>query len=121
MVDARLFSLFIAAALVLAATPGHGIFYVLGRTLSGGRREGVLSSLGTFLGGLVHVLAAALGLSALLVASATAFCVVKCAGAAYLVWIGLGMIRSRNQAFDLVAVLGPPTEHLPAGSPDGDA
>ncbi len=107
MVDARLFTLFIAAALILAATPGPGIFYVLGRTLSGGRREGILSSLGTFLGGLVHVFAAAVGLSALLVASATAFSVVKFAGAAYLVWIGVGMIRSRNQAFDLVAVPAP--------------
>jgi threonine/homoserine/homoserine lactone efflux protein len=104
MVDARLFSLFFAAALILAATPGPGIFYVLGRTLSGGRHEGVLSSLGTFLGGLVHVFAAAVGLSALLVASATAFSVVKYAGAAYLVWIGIGMIRSRNQAFHLVAL-----------------
>jgi threonine/homoserine/homoserine lactone efflux protein len=109
MVDLRLFTLFLGAALILALTPGPGILYVLGRTLSGGRREGVLSSLGTFLGGLVHVLAAALGLSALLVASATAFTVVKFAGAAYLVLIGLGMIRSRNQGFDLKAN---PVSHL---------
>jgi threonine/homoserine/homoserine lactone efflux protein len=107
VVDARLFTLFIAAALILAATPGPGIFYVLGRTLSGGRREGFLSSLGTFLGGLVHVFAAAVGLSALLVASAAAFTVVKFAGAAYLVWIGIGMIRSRNQAFDLATAPAP--------------
>ena len=111
MLDARLFSLFLAAALILAVTPGPGIFYVLGRTLSGGRREGVLSSLGTFLGGLVHVFAAAIGLSALLVASATAFSVVKYAGAAYLVWIGIGMIRSRDQLFDLVAV-PVPQQHI---------
>lgn len=103
MLDWRLFLVFLAAAVVLAITPGPGIFYVLGRTLSGGRREGILSSLGTFLGGLIHVFAAALGLSAILAASAIAFSVVKYAGAVYLVWLGIQMIRSRNQAFDLNA------------------
>jgi threonine/homoserine/homoserine lactone efflux protein len=96
MVDAHLFVLFLAAACVLAATPGPGIYYVLGRTLAGGTREGVESSLGTFLGGLVHVIAAALGLSTILAASATAFSVIKYAGALYLVWIGVQMIRTRN-------------------------
>jgi threonine/homoserine/homoserine lactone efflux protein len=96
MLDGRLFALFLAAATLLAVTPGPGIFYVLTRTLAGGRREGVLSALGTFMGGLVHVLAAALGLSAILGASATAFAIVKYAGAVYLLWIGVSMIRSRN-------------------------
>ena len=100
MVDHRLFLVFLAAALILAVTPGPGIFYVLARTLAGGRRDGVFSSLGTFLGGLVHVLAAALGLSAVLAASATAFTIVKYAGALYLIWIGLTMIRTRNASFD---------------------
>lgn len=100
MVDPYLFPLFMAAALLLAATPGPGIFYVLTRTLAGGRREGVLSSFGTFLGGLIHVIAAALGLSALLVASATAFSVVKYLGALYLLWMGITMIRTRNAEFD---------------------
>jgi threonine/homoserine/homoserine lactone efflux protein len=100
MVDHRLFAIFLAAALVLAITPGPGIFYVLTRTFAGGRREGIVSSLGTFLGGLVHVVAAALGLSAVLAASATAFTVLKYAGALYLLWIGIAMIRTRNLAFD---------------------
>ena len=100
MVDPYLFPLFMAAALLLAATPGPGIFYVLTRTLAGGRREGVLSSFGTFLGGLIHVIAAAFGLSALLVASATAFSVVKYLGALYLLWMGITMIRTRNAEFD---------------------
>jgi threonine/homoserine/homoserine lactone efflux protein len=100
MVDPHLFALFMAAALVLAATPGPGIFYVLARTLAGGRGEGVLSSFGTFLGGLIHVIAAALGLSALLVASAAAFSVVKYLGALYLLWMGITMIRTRNAEFD---------------------
>jgi threonine/homoserine/homoserine lactone efflux protein len=96
MVDAQRFSLFFIAALVLAATPGPGIFYVLARTLAGGRREGILSSLGTFAGGMFHVFAAALGISAILAASAVAFHTVKYAGAAYLVWLGIRMIRTRN-------------------------
>jgi threonine/homoserine/homoserine lactone efflux protein len=81
---------------LLAITPGPGIFYVLARSLAGGRREGVESSLGTFLGGLVHVLGAALGISAVLAASALAFAIVKYAGAAYLMYLGVRMIRSRN-------------------------
>jgi len=65
MIDPHKFVLFFAAAFVLAVTPGAGIFYVLARTLAGGRREGVQSSVGTFVGGQFHVLAAALGVSAL--------------------------------------------------------
>src|SRR6202023_805918 len=96
MVDVHRFFLFLAAALVLAITPGPGIFYVLARSLAGGRREGIHSSLGTFVGGLFHVFAAALGISAILAASAVAFHTVKYAGAAYLVWLGIRMIRARN-------------------------
>jgi len=96
MFDTHRFLLFFAAALLLAITPGPGIFYVLARSLAGGRREGILSSFGTFVGGLFHVLAAALGVSAILAASALAFHTVKYAGAAYLVWLGIRMIRTRN-------------------------
>jgi threonine/homoserine/homoserine lactone efflux protein len=96
MLDTHRFFLFFIAALVLAVTPGPGIFYVLARTLAGGRREGVLSSLGTLAGGMFHVFAAALGISAILAASAVAFHTVKYAGAAYLVWLGIRMIRTRN-------------------------
>src|SRR5260370_26309868 len=96
MTDSYHFLLFLGAAVVLAITPGPGIFYVLARTLAGGRREGIQSSLGTFVGGLFHVLAAALGISAILAASAAAFHTIKYAGAAYLVWLGVRMIRSRN-------------------------
>ena len=97
MIDPHKFALFLAAALILAATPGAGIFYVLARTLAGGRHEGVRSSFGTFVGGMFHVLAAALGVSAILAASAVAFHTVKYAGAAYLVFLGIRMIRSRNE------------------------
>jgi len=96
MPDPHHFLLFFAAALILAITPGPGIFYVLARSLAGGKREGVQSSFGTFAGGLFHVFAAALGISAILAASAVAFHTVKYAGAAYLAWLGIRMIRSRN-------------------------
>jgi threonine/homoserine/homoserine lactone efflux protein len=100
MLDGHLLVLFLAAAALLAVTPGPGIFYVLARTLSGGKREGVLSACGTFIGGSIHVLAAGFGLSAVLAASATAFSVVKYAGALYLVWLGFRMIRTRNVPMD---------------------
>jgi len=96
MTDMHHFLLFLGAAAVLAITPGPGIFYVLARTLAGGRREGISSAVGTFFGGLFHVVAAALGVSAILAASAVAFHTVKYAGAAYLVWLGIRMIRTRN-------------------------
>jgi threonine/homoserine/homoserine lactone efflux protein len=80
---------FLAAAAVLAITPGPGIFYVLARSLGEGTRVGVRSSLGTALGGLCHVVGAALGLSTLLMTSATAFEVVRYVGACYLVYLGI--------------------------------
>lgn len=83
--------------MLLAITPGPGIFYVLARSLRGGRREGMLSAGGTFLGGIVHVVAAAFGLSAILAASAIAFETVRYAGAAYLIYLGYRMIRSRHE------------------------
>ena len=85
---------FVAAATLLAVTPGPGIFYVAARTLAGGRAEGVASSFGTGLGGLFHVLAGALGISALVMASAELFAVLKWLGALYLIWLGVRTISS---------------------------
>jgi threonine/homoserine/homoserine lactone efflux protein len=107
MIQTHQLPLFLAAAVLLAATPGPGMLYVLARSLAGGRREGALSSLGTFVGGLVHVVAAAVGLSALLAASAMAFAIVKYAGAAYLVWLGVRMIVKARDEQDEVAVAAP--------------
>src|SRR6202051_2183503 len=84
--------LFLTAAVLLAIAPGPGMLYVLARSLAGGRREGVLSALGTFLGGMVHVFAAALGVSIILAKSAVAFSTVKYVGAAYLCFLGVRMI-----------------------------
>jgi threonine/homoserine/homoserine lactone efflux protein len=85
---AEQFWLFLAAATLLALTPGPGMFYVGARTLSGGLGEGLASTIGTGLGGLVHVLAAAFGLSALILAGAEVFTVMKLLGGCYLVWLG---------------------------------
>jgi threonine/homoserine/homoserine lactone efflux protein len=91
------FPLFLAAALVIAAIPGPGIFYVAARTLSGGRKAGIASTLGTALGGLVHVVAGALGVSAIILASAELFSALKFAGALYLVWLGIRTFREGRQ------------------------
>ena len=92
MFDSTRFALFLTAALLLAIAPGPGMLYVLARSLAGGKREGVLSALGTFLGGMVHVFAAALGVSIILAKSALAFATVKYLGAAYLCFLGVRMI-----------------------------
>jgi len=101
-------ALFLAAALVIALTPGPGIFYVAARTLSGGRGEGLASSVGTGLGGLVHVAAGALGVSALVMASADAFGVLKLVGAVYLVYLGIKTWRTAGmvEAMPGVAAAG---------------
>jgi threonine/homoserine/homoserine lactone efflux protein len=92
MTDLMHLLMFFAAALLLAITPGPGIFYVAARTLAGGRAEGIASSVGTGLGGLVHVVAGALGVSAIVLASAELFTALKLIGAAYLVWLGIRTI-----------------------------
>jgi threonine/homoserine/homoserine lactone efflux protein len=97
MPDRAHLTAFLAAALVLAITPGPGIFYVLARSLGEGTRVGVRSSLGTAVGGLCHVVAAALGLSALLMTSATAFEVVRLAGAVYLLFLGVKTLLGRRE------------------------
>ncbi|HKF22320.1 MAG TPA: LysE family translocator [Candidatus Angelobacter sp.] len=97
MIETHKFALFLTASLLLAATPGPGMLYVLSRTLAGGKREGVLSSLGTFLGGMVHVFAAAAGLSVVLATSAMAFSVVKFAGAGYLIFLGLKLLLNAKR------------------------
>jgi len=92
MFDSTRIFLFLTAAVLLAIAPGPGMLYVLARSLAGGKREGVLSAFGTFLGGMVHVFAAALGISIVLAKSAAAFATVKYAGAAYLCLLGVRMI-----------------------------
>lgn len=87
---------FLIAAVVLAITPGPGIAYVVARTVAGGRSEGLASCFGTGLGGLVHVLAAAFGLSLLIAQSAWAFNLLKYLGAAYLLYLGIRMLLRKD-------------------------
>jgi threonine/homoserine/homoserine lactone efflux protein len=92
MIDHAHLLIFLTAALLLAIAPGPGMLYVLARSLAGGRCEGLLSALGTFAGGMVHVVAAAAGISIILARSAVAFSTVKYLGAAYLCFLGVRMI-----------------------------
>lgn len=96
MPDFATFTLFLTAAFILSITPGPAILYTLARSLNGGKSEGILSALGLFTGGLVHVIAAAIGISSLLMTSALAFTIVKYVGAAYLISIGLKTLFSRD-------------------------
>ena len=95
------FTTFLLTATVLAITPGPGLAYVVARTVAGGRAEGLASCCGTALGGLLHVVTAALGLSLLIAQSAMAFNLLKYLGAAYLVYLGIRMLV-RGQGVDAV-------------------
>ena len=114
MPDLSQFALYFAAALLLAITPGPGIFYVAARTLAGGRAEGIASSFGTGLGGMVHVLAGSLGVSALVLASAELFTALKLLGAAYLVWLGFRTFQSARREAAAVSEGGTPAPALGA-------
>jgi threonine/homoserine/homoserine lactone efflux protein len=95
---------FAIAAVILAITPGPGIAYVVARTVAGGRSEGLASCFGTGIGGMLHVLAAALGLSLVVAQSAVAFNLVKYVGAAYLVYLGIRLLLRKDQALTLKPV-----------------
>ena len=101
-------TLFVSAALALILTPGPVVVYVVTRSLNQGRKAGLVSVLGLELGNLVHVLAAALGLSALLLSSAVAFNLVKYLGAAYLIYLGIQKLRAK----DTLAEQAPPPDSL---------
>src|SRR5580704_15780326 len=88
--------LFVSAAVVLLVIPGPAVLYVTSRTIGQGRSAGLVSALGIGAGTLVHVAAAAVGLSALLMSSAVAFSAVKYLGAAYLTYLGIQKLRSQD-------------------------
>jgi threonine/homoserine/homoserine lactone efflux protein len=99
--------LFIVAALALLVVPGPAVLYIVARSVAQGRAAGFVSDLGIHSATLVHVAAASLGLSALLASSAVAFSVVKYAGAAYLIWIGLRKLFGREETPDVDMALKP--------------
>jgi RhtB (resistance to homoserine/threonine) family protein len=108
------FGVFLVTAIVLNLTPGQDTFYILGRTIAEGRRAGLASVLGISSGSLIHTIAAALGLSALIAASASAFLALKLLGAAYLIYLGLRMWFTRTPA--AVAVQSAVFSHSTFGS-----
>lgn len=90
---------FLTAAVLLNLSPGPDIAYVLGQTMRGGKRSGFAAMFGVWTGAFAHVLMAAAGLSVILATSAVAFSIVKWAGAAYLIWLGIAALRSGGGSF----------------------
>lgn len=104
MPETKTLALFSVAALALLLIPGPVVFYVITRSISQGRQAGVVSALAAGIGNYVHVLAATAGLSAILLSSAVAFSIVKYAGAAYLIYLGLHTLLARPKAETIAAV-----------------
>ncbi len=103
MLDLSTFALFCAASFALAVAPGPAVLYIVAQSVDQGRLAGLVSALGIATGGLVHVAAATIGLSSLLASSATAFTIVKYAGAAYLVILGIRRLLTRETLDDEIA------------------
>lgn len=108
MLSSNAFTIYLFTAFLLAITPGPGIFYVAARTLSGGRSEGIASSLGNGLGGLFHVAAGSLGVSAIVLSSAELFTALKLVGALYLIWMGYRTIRQARLDYRSLGNAEPP-------------
>jgi threonine/homoserine/homoserine lactone efflux protein len=96
MPDPTLWGLFVVASIVLLLTPGPAVLFIVARSVAQGRSAGLVSVLGIHLGTIVHIVAAAVGLSALVVSSALAFAIVKYLGAAYLIWIGIRTLLAKD-------------------------
>jgi threonine/homoserine/homoserine lactone efflux protein len=94
MIDPTAYLLFLGASLVLLLTPGPAVLYIVARSVEQGRMGGLVSVAGVGLGNLAHVIAAAIGVSAIIAASALAFSVLKYLGAAYLIWLGIKTLRA---------------------------
>jgi threonine/homoserine/homoserine lactone efflux protein len=103
MLHGSALGIFLGASLALLLTPGPAVFYIVSRSIEQGRAAGLVSVMGICTGTLVHVVAATLGLSAVLVSSATAFTVVRYVGAVYLIALGIQTLTARTAAADLVA------------------
>ena len=96
MPDPTLWGLFVVASLVLLLTPGPAVLFIVARSVAQGRAAGLVSVLGIHLGTIVHITAAAVGLSALILSSGLAFAAVKYVGAAYLIWMGIRTLMARD-------------------------
>jgi threonine/homoserine/homoserine lactone efflux protein len=114
--DAASLAVFVAAALALLLVPGPAVLYIVARSIEQGRSAGLVSVLGVHLGSLVHIAAAAVGLSSLLVSSALAFHVVKYLGAAYLVYLGIRALVTRVEPGEVEVRPAPPGKLLRQGA-----
>jgi threonine/homoserine/homoserine lactone efflux protein len=112
MPDSSTLALFAAASLALAVVPGPAVLYIVAQSVDQGRFAGFVSALGIGVGGLVHVVAATIGLSSLLASSATAFTVVKYAGAAYLILLGVRRLLTREEPREELARAPRPRRRL---------
>jgi threonine/homoserine/homoserine lactone efflux protein len=111
--------LFVPAMLAIALAPGPDMLFVLAQSVRGGARRGLVAVAGIMSGGTVHIGAAALGLSALLVRSAFLFSIVKYAGAAYLVYLGMRTLLARDPSPHVARSVGSPAEATPAARAHG--
>lgn len=101
MISTESYLLFVSASLLLCLVPGPDMIYLLSRSLAQGRRAGIAAAIGINVGGYFHLLAAILGLSAILATSSTAFTLVKWAGALYLIYLGLQVLRRESKAVSI--------------------
>jgi threonine/homoserine/homoserine lactone efflux protein len=106
MPSPEVFAAFAVASLALLIVPGPSVLYIVTRSIDQGRSAGLVSVLGIHTGSVVHVAAAALGVSAILASSAVAFGVVKYVGAAYLIWLGIRTLRDRHEERPTGAIRG---------------
>ncbi|MEO1289161.1 MAG: LysE family translocator [Chloroflexota bacterium] len=97
MIDFASYSIFLVATFTLLVIPGPAVLYITARSIEQGRLAGIVSTLGIGVGAFVHVIAAALGISAILMSSALAFSIVKYLGAAYLIYLGVTTLMSKTQ------------------------
>jgi threonine/homoserine/homoserine lactone efflux protein len=116
MPDPTLWGLFVGASILLLLTPGPAVLYIVARSLQQGRAAGLVSVLGIHLATIVHIIAAAVGLSALVASSAFAFGIVKYLGAAYLIWVGLRTLLSKDAKVESPSL---PAEPLSSAFRDG--
>src|SRR5215218_2494388 len=112
MPDLTLWGLFVVASVVLLLTPGPAVLYIVARSVEQGRAAGLVSVLGIHLGTIVHIITAAVGLSALVVSSALAFAIVKYLGAAYLIWIGIRTLLAKDPDPEAPVLPAEPLRHV---------
>ena len=112
MPDPTLWGLFVVASVVLLVTPGPAVLYIVARSVEQGRAAGLVSVLGIHLGTIVHIVAAAVGLSALVMSSVLAFSIIKYLGAAYLIWIGIRTFLTKDPDPNAVTIPAEPLRRV---------